>query len=422
MGLSVALWQAREARIARDDAQAHLTDLRAITRELVGKFADAVTYIPGGMKIKEDLLNQTVKSLDRLAQSSDRDPGLMTEVVASYARLAELQGNDQGLALGKPDAAKINADKAIAMAEQVLAGNRGEWRLASWAARAYDIRAKLLRVQGRVPEALKEIDAAARVLELADLSRADAMGRVSIPSEAAALLIMRGQLTGQLVLRKEAPLADAFAALDRAAALMTPLLDQRPMLEALDISDGTPTDPKAYAQILTNLGVIHGAKAKILQGLEQWDEAVPESLEAVRVDKAAVAYDPKPTLWKDTLTIELNNLALGLIHQKRFPEALAAAEESRALAQLLIQQDGPKSRWVGMAPRLAIQRGRALAGVGRHAEALTAYEEGLKYWTAVLDAKPSDAARAEAEKALGVLREAQRASRSLARVPAGAPG
>jgi tetratricopeptide (TPR) repeat protein len=364
------------------------------------------------MKIKEDLLNQTVKSLDRLAQSSDRDPGLMTEVVASYARLAELQGNDQGLALGKPDAAKVNADKAVAMAEQVLAGNRGEWRLASWAARAYDIRAKLLRAQGRVPEALKEIDAAAKVLELADLSRADAMGRVSIPSEAAGLLIMRGQLTGQLVIKQQAPLAEAFAALDRAAALMTPLLDQRPLLEALDLSDGRPEDPKAYAQILTNLGVIHGAKAKILHGLEQWGPSVPESAEAVRLDKAAVAYDPKPTVWKDTLAIELNNLALGLIHQQRFPEALAAAEESRALALLLIQQDGPKSRWVDMLPRLAVQRGRALAGVGQNAEALQAYEEGVAYWISVLKAPPSDNARVDAEKALAVLKTAQAAARS----------
>lgn len=411
VGLGTALWQAREARLARDDAQAHLKDLRAVTRELVGKFADAVTYIPGGMKIKEDLLNQTVKSLDRLVQSSDRDPGLMTEVVASYARLAELQGNDQNLALDKPDAAKINADKAIALAQQMLAGHRGEWQLASWAARAYDIRAKLLRAQGRVAEGLKEIDAAAAVLELADLSNANPMGRVSIPSEAATLLIMRGQLTGQLVVRKQAPLADAMAALDHAAALQLPLLAQRPMLDQLDITDGRPEDPKAYAQILSNLGVIHGSKAKILQNLGEWGQSLPESLEAVRYCKAAVEYDPKPTIWKDPLTIELNNLALGLIHQQRYAEALAAAEESRAMAQLLVQQDGPKSRWVGMQPRLAVQRGRALAGLGRHAEALSAYEEGVNYWNSVLKGTPSDGLRQEAERSLGVLRRVQAESR-----------
>ncbi len=415
VGLGAALWQAREARLARDEAQLHLKDLRAITRELVGKFADAVTYIPGGMKIKEDLLNQTVKSLDRLAQSSDRDPGLMTEVVASYARLAELQGNDQGLALDKPDAAKTNADKAIALADQVLAGNRGEWRLASWAARAHDIRAKLLRAQGKAAEGLKEIDAAAAVLELADLGKADAMGRISIPSEAAGLLIMRGQLTGQLVIKKQAPLADAMVALDRAAALMTPLLDQRALLEGLDASEGRPEDPKAYAQILTNLGVIHGAKAKIYHGLEEWDKAVLESVEAVRYDKAAVAYDPLPTVWKDTLAIELNNLSLGLIHLQRFPEALAASEESRATAEVLIQQDGPKSRWVGMLPQLAVQRGRALAGVGRHAEALSAYEEGTAYWNAVLKAQPNEMAKANAEQKLAVLKREEARSREALR-------
>ncbi len=415
IGLGTALFHAREARQARDGAQAHLKDLRDITRELVGKFADAVTYIPGGMKIKEDLLNQTVKSLDRLAQSSDRDPGLMTEVVASYARLAELQGNDQGLALGKPDAAKSNADKAIAIADQVLAGNRGDWQLASWAARAHDVRAKLLRAQGKAAEGLKEIDAAATVLELADLSKADAMGKVSIPSEAAGLLIMRGQLTGQLVARKEAPLADAMTAFDRAEAILKPLLDQRPLLEGLDASAGRPEDPKAYAQILTNFGVIHGAKAKIYQALEQWDKGLVESVEAVRYDRQAVAYDPLPTVWKDTLTIELNNLALGLIKSQRYAEALDVAMESRATAKLLIEQDGPKSRWVAMLPQLAVQRGRALAGVGRHAEALAAYEEGVAYWTAVLKAPPNEPARLNAEQKLAVLKDLEGQSRKALR-------
>ena len=415
VGLGATLWQAREARLARDDAQAHLKDLRAITRELVGKFADTVTYLPGGREIKEDLLTKTVKSLDRLAQAPDPDPGLMTELAATYARLAELQFNDQNLALDKPDAAKANADKAIALADQVLAGSPGEWRLASWAARAHDTRAKLLRAQGKLAEGLKEIDAGAKVLERADVSQAEPMGRIGIPSEAATLLIMRGQLTGLLVVKKEAPLEEAMAALDHATALLTPLLPQRAMFDQLDITDGRPEDPKAYAQLLTNLGIIRGSKAKIYQGVDQWDKAVPESEEAVRLVKAAVDYDPKLTVWKDSLTIELNNLALGLIRTARFPEALAAAEESRAMAQLLIQQDGPKSRWVGMLPQLAVQRGRALEGVGRHADALAAYQEGVAYWTSVLKGQPAEMAKANAEQKLEVLRREEARSRQAMR-------
>ena len=64
-----------------------------------------------------------------------------------------------------------------------------------------------------------------------------------------------------------------------------------------------------------------------------------------------------------------------------------------------------------MLPRLAIQRGRALAGLGRHADALAAYDEGVTYWTSLLHARPDDSVRLEAEKALAVLRTAQSASR-----------
>ena len=414
IGLGTALFQAREARLARDEAQARLKDLRAVTRELVGKFADAVTYIPGGMKIKEDLLNETVKSLDRLTQSSDRDPGLMTEVVASYQRLAELQGQDQSLSLGKPDAAKINADKAIALAEQMLAGHRGEWQLASWAARAHDIRAKILRSQGKVAEGLKEIDAAATVLELADLSKADAMGRVSIPTQAAMLLILRGQLTGELVAKKEAPLEDAIAAFDRAEPLLKPLLDQRPLLEELDAGD-RPENHKGYAQILNSMGVLHEGKSKVYRAVGQWDKGLPESLEAVRYAREAATYDPVPLVWKDLLSVALNNLALTFNKLERYPEAVDAALESQAVGKLLLESEGTKGRWAAWLPQFAIHRGRALAGAGRHAEALVAFEEGIAYWNGVLKASTEAPAKANAEQKLAVLRDLEAQSRKAVR-------
>ena len=55
-GFAATAWQGREARLARDEAQARLADIRSITRDLVFRFGDSIGYLPGGMKVKAELL------------------------------------------------------------------------------------------------------------------------------------------------------------------------------------------------------------------------------------------------------------------------------------------------------------------------------------------------------------------------------
>ncbi len=167
MGFAATAWQGREARIARDEAQARLADIRSITRDLVFRFGDSIGYLPGGMKVKEELLQSVLASLDRLvnnSQGSMRDPALLADVANTYARLAQLQGSDQSLSLGKPDAAKINADKSIALATDLLPSRRDDWRLAWWTAQAYALRANALRAQGKLDAALQELPPALALL------------------------------------------------------------------------------------------------------------------------------------------------------------------------------------------------------------------------------------------------------------------
>ena len=420
VGLAAFAWQAREARIARDEAQLRLADIRAITRELVGKFGDAVTYLPGGMKVKEDLLNDTLRTLDRLAQSPDRDPALLSQVATTYARLAELQGHDQQLSLGKPEAAKVNADKAIALAQQLLPQRRDDLQLASWTARAYNTRAYVLRAAGRVAEGLQEIDAAAAVLQAADLSHADALGRVSVPAEQASLLIMRAQLTEQLATRKEAKLEDALAFFDRAAAVQQSLAAQRPLLDELD-RGGRPEEPKAYAGVLQQLAVVHGSKSLAYQHADQWPQALTESLEAARLARAAVDFNPEVTLWKDTLAVETNNLSLVLLQLDRYAEALKASQTSVDMARLLIQQDGPTSRWTVKQSQVKIQHGRALFGVGRVQEAIASFDEAIAGWSAALPKLTNPLQRADAQRQLELAR-AHRARASAALPQSKKPG
>ena len=411
-GLSVALWQAHEARLARDEAQHRLVDIRAITRDLVFRFGDAVSYLPGGMKVKEDMLQHVLLSLDRLAGSADRDPALLADVATSYARLAELQGNDQSLSLGKPEAARFNADKAIALATELLPQRRDDWKLAHWVARAYDIRAKVFRGQDKLREGIAELDSAAVVLAHVDLSHADDLGRVSIPAERSFLMIVEGQLLEQLAQRKLASADEGLRKLAEAQSALRGLLAQRELLERLD-NAGPPEEAKGYAQVQSNMGTVLLERSRIHLRLEQLEAALDDAHAAVQVHRGAVASDPATTVWKDGLATGANHLAVVHLRRGKFAPALDAIDISLSLAAQLAKSEGPQSKWARQGPQLNQQRGLALAGLGRHAEALPALESAIAYWQATAASPPNQRAGDNARRAAAWL-QAERAASLVA--------
>jgi tetratricopeptide (TPR) repeat protein len=409
VGLGATLWQAHEAGIARDEAQRRLADIRTITRDLVFRFGDAVTYLPGGMKVKEDMLQNVLLSLDRLATSADRDPALLADVATTYARLAELQGNDQSMSLGKPEAARINADKAIALATELLPQRRDDWKLAHWAARAYDIRAKVFRGQDKPREGIAELDQAVAVLGQVDLSHADDLGRVSIPGERASLMVTQGQLLEQLAQRNLATADEVLRKMGEAEAATRGLLAQRELLERLDRA-GPPEEAKGYAQVQSNLGVILDERSGIHLRLEQLDAALEEARAGVEVHRGAVASDPATTLWKDGLATAANQLAVVHLRRGEFAAALDAIEVSEGLGAQLARGEGPQSKWALHLPQLGQQRSRALAGLGRHAEALPVFDTAIAYWEATARSPPNERAGDNARRVAALLLAGRSAS------------
>ena len=408
-GMGATLWQAHEARAARDEAERRLADIRAITRDLVFRFGDAVTYLPGGMKVKEDMLQKVLLSLDRLATSADRDPALLADVSTTYARLAELQGNDQSMSLGKPDAARINADKAIAIATELLPQRRDDWKLAHWAARAYAIRAIVFRGQDKPREGIGELDQAAAVLGQVDLSHADDLGRASIPGERGFLLVTEGQLLEQLAQRNLATADEALRKMGEAEAAVRSLLAQRELLERLDRA-GPPEEAKGYAQVQSSLGVILVERSRIHLRLEQLDAALDEARTGVEVHRGAVASDPPTSPWKDGLATAANHLAVVHLRRGEFAAALDAIEVSESVGAQLARGEGPQSKWARQLPQLGQQRSRALAGLGRHTEALPVFDAAIAYWATTASHAPNERAGDNARRAGAMLLAARAAS------------
>ena len=390
-GLVVSAWQAGQARAARDEAQARLVDIRGITRDLVFRFGDAVSYLPGGMKVKEELLQDALRSLDRLSQGRDRDPALMADVANTYARLAELQGSDQALSLAKPDAARDNALKAVALATPLLPTRRSDWRLHQWTARAHMVLSQVQRARGDAPAALAELQLATAVLAAVDLRDADELGRTQMLGQRGSTLITQGQLQDQLAVLNGTSTAPGLATYADAEQVLRGLAAQREMLERID-KTGRPEEPKAYAGIISQLSTVLGGRSRLHHRLDQLDEALAASEAAMALAREAVAYDPPTQVWKDALANETNNLAVVHLKRGEGAQALAAAEETRVLARALIAAEGPQSRWAQWWPRLLPQYGRALVMTGQPAAALPVFVEALTFADAQGAKAPAGAA------------------------------
>lgn len=377
IGLGMALWQAREAQLARDAAEATLADIRTITRDLVLRFGDAVTWLPGGMKIKEELLGDALRTLDRLAR--DSDPALRAEVAGAYARLAELQGNDQTLTLGKPDAALVNAQKAAQLARPLLATRPTDWKLAWWTARADAVRANVMRQRGDFDAGLAALADGEAALTGVDIAHSERLASATLPAQHAALMIVRGQLLEQ----KAAGRGDgqaALAAFAKADALWRPLLQRRDLMDELDRT-GREEETHAYPGLLSQLGVAAGGAARVLLRLERLDEAVASARTAVDFERQAVAAEPATLLHQDFLATEANHLAFVQLRRAEPEAALESALLARATADALIRAEGQDGgKWTTHGAQIDLQLGRARLELGDARAALPLLAHAAAYW------------------------------------------
>ena len=396
-GLALALFQGRRAVLARDEAQARLDDIRGITGSLVFRFGDAVSYLPGGMQIKEELLQDALRSLDRLATGRDRDPALLADVANTYARLAELQFSD-ALSLQKPEAARENAAKAVALGTPLLAQRPSDWRLHSWLSRAHLALGKVHRARGDLAAGLAALQRAAAVLGQADVSRADDLGRITVLGSQASTLVTVAQIQDLLAVQQGVVDSAALTTFSEAETIYRQLDAQRAMMERVDAT-GRPEEPKAVAQILVQLGVIAGTRSRIHLRNDALHRALAETAEAMVCLEASVAYDPHIQSWKDALATEAHHQAVLHLHCGNTAAALAALERCQASAQVLATADGPQSKWAVLMPKLDGLRARILAGLGRHEEALPLFDGALAFHAAQCSAAAPGAALQAAQRA-----------------------
>ncbi len=357
-GLAVSAWQAEQARQARDEARARLGQTRDIARDLVMRYADTVTYLPGGMKMQVEMLTDTVRHLDNLAIDAASDPAYAGDVATAYARLAMLQVENFTASVADPTQGPRNLARALELFPIGAPAHSADARYSAWWARALQAQASLRRAAGDLPGAMAAQEQRVALME-STLQRFPR--HVSIRSELGSAWFGVGQLNFSFGVANLARPDEALAAFEKSEKLYLDL--QR-------------DEPKNYTHP-TQLGTIAGARLFIWQARDRMDEAVTQGRLAVAYKQAALQLAPDNVALRNAVAVEANNLGAVLVDAGQAEEAVRFTTLSRSALDALVRDDPQVPRWAQQRRMNALHLGRALLAAGQPTAALAPLRETI---------------------------------------------
>ena len=351
VGLGLALVQARQAALARDDARRQLGEVKRITTDLVFRYGDSVTLLPGGAAAQEGLLRETVASLEPALRAAPDDAELQATLAAALGRLAEIQGNTVTAAPERAAEASATVARALELGERAWPRQRGDWRFASWHVRARTVLAQTLRGAGRLDDAERALQRAIEQGREALALQRDAIGRAFMGAGVATQQLTLAQLYDHANLPSLQRPADALEAYRDAEATYRALLAQPALLQVLD-STGPPGSPSAEAYLEHQIGTVLGGRALVHRRQQDWPAMRSEAEAAFVLRQRNVAREPANVAWRDGLMVEASTLALARERCGDLPGALQAATLALQTARALAHDEGPQSKWAGAVPVL----------------------------------------------------------------------
>lgn len=112
-GLIVVDQERRVAVAERERAERHFKSVRTLANSLMFDVHDQIEHLSGATKAKQVLVENASKYLAQLSNESKLDTPLSIELAKAYARLADIQGQNDGANIGKPDAALANYQRVV---------------------------------------------------------------------------------------------------------------------------------------------------------------------------------------------------------------------------------------------------------------------------------------------------------------------
>jgi tetratricopeptide (TPR) repeat protein len=321
VGLAGVLWEARVANAERRKAEARSADLRQLSSSLLSELDEAIKQLPGSTGAQNLLVTRVLEHLDRMAKDSQGDRVTQLDLIDSYVRLGNVQGNVYEQNLGDRAGGLATIDKAIVLAQALVTsspsdpdalralavaqGSKGEMLSSTsdvqgavanlqTAAQTYD---RLLSLPALTPALLVEAstinstlgDVLGQDTGLADIDAALASYRKSLDLDTRALAMDPG------FLRARRGLANMQMHIGNAELDIDPARALKDFELALQRLDALPASEQGSISTVRLRGITIRKIATALSELGEYSQAIPLFEQAIQTHQRFVDADPKDT-------------------------------------------------------------------------------------------------------------------------------
>ena len=367
LGLAGTSWQAHAARVAEQSAEARLAQIQGLLRSIVSQHAQAISNLPGGSVVREAMLTEATKNLEQLAAQPGQPRETQAVLGSALSRLADAQGNVNGVNTGKNAEAKTHAEAALRAFDAAVLTPADKAEHQVWRATAHGTLAKLARSAGRPADALAQFQQAETILRQAlkvhpdntelRLALAYAMGEIGQTYDTQNLPN----------LNQREPALKAFA-------------------EARKLFEGLARDTPA-ADVMMRHSMLLGSEAIVYDKHDELDDSVSRLREAVKVAAEAVRIsDPPDTGRQWNLALDQHNLGEALVRQNDPAAAEAVMTEAWRLVDQLLRDNPGNVSWQPRRTLFSLGLGRAQAANGHCAPAAAQLQPLIERWREVKDA------------------------------------
>jgi tetratricopeptide (TPR) repeat protein/tRNA A-37 threonylcarbamoyl transferase component Bud32 len=350
------------ATLARQRAERRFEQLRKLSHAVVFDYHDSIETLAGSTPVRRRMVKDALGYLDSLAAEAP-DPSLERELIDSYVRVSQDQGNSYYLNLGDTADALLSARKAVALAQDLLKRDSSpkarEAAAAAWANEGDieygtgDLASAALHYGSSItlsesvvryePANATNLTALATALRHAgDLSGGPGIANLGKTEDALGLYRRAGEVADKLMQLQPAGWSARkarYSAALKVASVETitgRLADgERDMRQALEMiqsiataNPGNTHDEVEIASVSTRLG------AQLIAGGRS-DEALPLLERAIAILEKAQLNDPQTTLYGHFLALSQIESARALRGIRRLSQAAERDQSAIATAERL---------------------------------------------------------------------------------------
>ncbi|TDP72618.1 serine/threonine-protein kinase [Roseateles toxinivorans] len=367
LGLAGTSWQAHAARVAEQSAEARLAQIQELLRNIVSQHAQAISNLPGGSVVREAMLTEATKNLEQLAAQPGQPRETQAVLGSALSRLADAQGNVNGMNTGKNAEAKTHAEAALRAFEAaaLTPADKVEHLIAQ--ASAHKTLGRLARSAGQPADALAQFRRAEQGLRPAlQLQPDNAELRL-------ALAYVMGEI-GQTYDTQNLP------NLNQRDPALAAFAEARRLFESL--ARDTPA-----ADVLMRHSMMLGTEAVVYDKHDELDASIGRLREAARVGAEAVRIsDPPDTGRQWSLALVQHNLGEALSRQGDTAAAEAVMTEAWRLVDQLLRDNPGNASWQPRRTLFSLGLGRAQAANGHCQPAAALLQPLIARWAEAKDA------------------------------------